>query len=143
MGLVRSIKTDPFGVMDTRLTNESYADDLLPIAFAPFHLVRAVQEPSGKIQEADAKRGDGDHELRKSACRFVSDPTYPRLELNAAVDRYHLLDGLEDLFKVSINSPVFPRWSHTSSSILASAMSCSLPLPLAIFWASAIWARMD
>lgn len=94
MGLVRSIKTDPFGVMDTRLTNESYADDLLPIAFAPFHLVRAVQEPSGKIQEADAKRGDGDHELRKSACRFVSDPTYPRLELNAAVDRYHLLDGL-------------------------------------------------
>jgi hypothetical protein len=27
----------------------------------------------------------------------------------------------------------------TSSSILASAMSASLPLPLAIFWASAIW----
>ena len=28
---------------------------------------------------------------------------------------------------------------HTSSSILASAMSCSLPLPPAIFCASAIW----
>ena len=28
--------------------------------------------------------------------------------------------------------------SPTSSSILASAMSCSLPLPLAIFWASLI-----
>jgi hypothetical protein len=27
----------------------------------------------------------------------------------------------------------------TSSSILASAMSASLPLPLAIFWASVIW----
>ena len=29
--------------------------------------------------------------------------------------------------------------SRTSSSIFASAMSASLPLPLAIFWASAIW----
>lgn len=31
---------------------------------------------------------------------------------------------------------------RTSSSILASAISCSLPLPPAIFWASAIWLRM-
>lgn len=30
---------------------------------------------------------------------------------------------------------------HTSISILASAMSCSLPLPLAIFWASESWLR--
>ena len=31
------------------------------------------------------------------------------------------------------------RKNHTSSSILASAMSCSLPLPPATFWAESIW----
>lgn len=40
-----------------------------------------------------------------------------------------------------LSQPIYPMHctKHTSSSILASAMSCSLPLPLAIFCASAIW----
>lgn len=53
------------------------------------------------------------------------------------------LEGLEHLYRIladrSFCSTKEAWILLTSSSILASAISCSLPLPLAIFWASAIW----
>jgi hypothetical protein len=48
------------------------------------------------------------------------------------------LEALKDLCRVSACCVAAPT-IRTSSSILASAMSASLPLPLAIFCASAIW----
>ena len=70
-------------------------------------------------------------------------------KLKSRVDmyiRYLFEDGLQALqhlfLFVSQNvRVVFGSVCLTSSSILASAISCSLPLPLAIFWASAIWER--
>ena len=48
------------------------------------------------------------------------------------------LEALKDLCHVSTSCLATPM-IRTSSSILASAMSASLPLPLAIFCASPIW----
>ncbi len=52
------------------------------------------------------------------------------------------LQGLENLLNRQSHVLAPDSFNKlTSSSILASAISCSLPLPFATFCASAIWAR--
>ncbi|KAJ5787959.1 hypothetical protein N7457_002949 [Penicillium paradoxum] len=96
----KSLKSDPLGIVDTRLMMaESPEDRLFSPFFSPFTAFDGtVDKQPGRQIEADAssKRAHRILELRESFRGFDSNRKCPRLELDVAVDKYHTLDGLAE-----------------------------------------------
>jgi hypothetical protein len=108
MKTARSLKSDPFGVMDTRLMmNDSSADDFLSLHFPAF--ARSDGLARNPVEaETSPKRGYRILGPRESFSGFEFGRKCPRLELDATVDKYHLLDGL--------NEPLDPQNTPASNS---------------------------
>jgi hypothetical protein len=107
MNPTKSIKTDPFGVIDTRIAmNDSSADGFFP---PPFPAFARDDDFARDLMEAETspKRQNRTLVLCESFQGFDSGRKCPRLELDAAVDTYHLLDGL--------NHPLDPQNTQASS----------------------------
>ncbi|KAJ5115442.1 hypothetical protein NUU61_001201 [Penicillium alfredii] len=118
---MRSMKSGPLGIIDTRLTmTESTADGLLSPTFA------SVLEFDGQVQRPpDAQRPDhaiygarpmkqgfSPDEVREPFRGLGAGKRYPRLELDVAVDQYHTLDGFME--------PANPQNTPASNSEQAS-----------------------
>ena len=100
MNAARSLKSDPFGVMDTRLTTTDSADDFFSLPFPAFRRLdkpaQTAERPNRMEAETSPMRDYRILELRESFRGFNSGRKCPRLELDATVDKYHLLDGLNE-----------------------------------------------
>ncbi|KAJ5791186.1 uncharacterized protein N7518_008197 [Penicillium psychrosexuale] len=101
MAFAKSLKSDPLGMVDTRLMmTDSPMDGFFSPLFAPFTGLDGTDErqPSSRQPEAEAspKQAHGSLEFRESFRGFDSSRKCPRLELDVAVDKYHTLDGLAE-----------------------------------------------
>ncbi|CAG7917821.1 unnamed protein product [Penicillium olsonii] len=92
-----SLKTDPLGSLDTRLAmaEPSAAKSCLGPSATVFGLEGAAEEPPGSMQSGISPNRDyRTLELRESFGAFDVGQQCPRLELDAAVNKCHLLNGL-------------------------------------------------
>ncbi|KAJ5186973.1 hypothetical protein N7449_009967 [Penicillium cf. viridicatum] len=100
MAFAKSLKLDPLGIVDTRLTmTDSPTDRFFSPLVAPFTGFGGTDErqPGNQTEaEASPKQGHRILELRESFRGFGSSRKCPRLELDVAVDKYHTLDGLAE-----------------------------------------------
>ncbi|KAJ6124618.1 hypothetical protein N7471_011935 [Penicillium samsonianum] len=100
MAFAKSLKSDPLGIVDTRLTmTDSPTDGFFSPLFAPFTGLYGTDErqPGNQTEaEASPKQAHRILELRESFRGFDSSRKCPRLELDVAVDKYHTLDGLAE-----------------------------------------------
>ncbi|CAG8890146.1 unnamed protein product [Penicillium egyptiacum] len=106
MAFAKSLKSDPLGIIDTRLTmTDSPTDGFFSPLFEPFTgftpftgFDGADKRQPGSQTEAEAspKQAHRILELRESFRGFDSSRNCPRLELDVAVDKYHTLDGLAE-----------------------------------------------
>lgn len=97
MTLPKSLKTEPLGSFDTRLTMKYFGGtEFSPNRFAPVvGLDGAAEEPLDTIQMGTSpKREYRTLELREPFGGFNLGQNLPRLELDATVDKCHSLDGL-------------------------------------------------
>ncbi|KGO76239.1 hypothetical protein PITC_036650 [Penicillium italicum] len=117
MVFAKSLKSDPLGIVDTRLTMpDSPTDRFFSPLFAPFTGFDGTDErqPGGQTEaEGSPKQAHRILELRESFRGFGSSRKCPRLELDAAVDKYHTLDGLAE--------PLNPQNTPASNSERESA----------------------
>ncbi|EKV05333.1 hypothetical protein Pdw03_3090 [Penicillium digitatum] len=124
MVFAKSLKSDPLGIVDTRLTmTESHADCFFSPLFAPFTGLGGTDErqPGGQTEtEASPKQAHRILEFRESFRGFGSSRKCPRLELDVAVDKYHTLDGLAE--------PLNPQNTPASNSEQDSAEESIEPL---------------
>ncbi|CAI7595225.1 unnamed protein product [Penicillium glandicola] len=100
MAFAKSLKSDPIGIVDTRLTiADSPTDGVFSSVFAPLAGFDGTDEkqPGSKAEaEANPKQAHRTLEFCESFRGFDSSRKYPRLELDVAVDKYHILDGLAE-----------------------------------------------
>ncbi|KAJ5400164.1 hypothetical protein N7465_010653 [Penicillium sp. CMV-2018d] len=100
MAFAKSLKLDPLGIVDTRLTmTESPTDRFFSPLFAPWTGLDGTDEKQPVNQteaEASPKQAHRILELRESFGGVGSSRKCPRLELDVAVDKYHTLDGLAE-----------------------------------------------
>lgn len=100
MAFAKSLKLDPLGIVDTRLTmTDSPTDRFFSPLFAPLTGFDGTDERQPVNQtktEASPKQAHRILELRESFRGFGSNRKCPRLELDVAVDKYHTLDGLAE-----------------------------------------------
>ncbi|KAJ6180061.1 hypothetical protein N7519_010522 [Penicillium mononematosum] len=106
MAFAKSLKSDPLGTVDTRLTMTDSPTDAFfsPLfepftGFAPFTRFDGTdkRQPGSQTEaEASPKQAHRILELRESFRGFDSSRNCPRLELDVAVDKYHTLDGLAE-----------------------------------------------
>lgn len=112
MPLATSLKTDPLGAFDTRLTMDRFlASDIVPISSAPVAGLDGAAEgsPDSMRSKSSPKRDYRILELRESFGGFNVGRKCPRLELDATVDKYHLLDNL--------NEPADPQNTPIADSV--------------------------
>ncbi|KAJ9488136.1 hypothetical protein VN97_g5160 [Penicillium thymicola] len=117
MALAKSIKLDPLGVVDTRLTmTDSPTDRFFAPLFTPLTRLDGTdqRQPVNQTEaEASPKQAHRVPELRETFHSFGSSRKCPRLELDVAVDKYHTLDGLAE--------PLNPQNTPASNSERESA----------------------
>ncbi|KAF4760229.1 hypothetical protein HAV15_007650 [Penicillium sp. str.  len=117
MAFAKSLKLDPLGIVDTRLTmTDSPTDRFFSPLFAPltgFDGTDERQPPNQTEAEASPKQAHRILELSESFRGFGSSRKCPRLELDVAVDKYHTLDGLAE--------PLNPQNTPASNSERESA----------------------
>ncbi|CAG8009907.1 unnamed protein product [Penicillium salamii] len=97
MTLPKSLKTEPLGSFDTRLTMKYFGGtEFSPNRFAPVVGLdgAAEEQPDTMQMGASPKREYRTLELREPFGGFNLGQNLPRLELDAAVDKCHSLDGL-------------------------------------------------
>lgn len=109
MAFAKSLKLDPLGIVDTRLTmTDSPTDRFFSPLFAPstgFDRTDERQPVNQTEAEASPRQAHRILEIRESF--------RPRLELDVAVDKYHTLDGLAE--------PLNPQNTPASNSERESA----------------------
>lgn len=106
MAFAKSLKSDPLGTVDTRLTmtdspTDGFCSPLFEpfTGFAPFTRFDGTdkRQPGSQTEaEASPKQAHRILELRESFRGFDSSRNCSRLELDVAVDKYHTLDGLAE-----------------------------------------------
>lgn len=119
MAPTSSLKTDPLGAFDTRLTmNQCSTGDFASISSAPAAGFDGAAEwpPDRMGSESSPKPEYRILELRKSFGGFNVSQKCPRLELDAAVDRCHLLDNLSE--------PADPQNTPASNSVRECTPEC-------------------
>jgi hypothetical protein len=89
---------------------------------------RGLKAPSTRLQEG------GTH--APHLILYIPYAPHPRI---AIYTHFNAACRLSRTYRYQHVASKYSGFPLTSSSILASAISASLPLPLAIFWASAIW----
>ncbi|CAG7985200.1 unnamed protein product [Penicillium salamii] len=112
MTLPKSLKTEPLGSFDTRLTMKYFGGtEFPPNHFAPVvGLDGAAEEPPDTMQMGTSpKREYRTVELREPFGGFNVGQNFPRLGLDAAVDKCHSLDGL--------TGPSTPQNTPASNSV--------------------------
>ncbi|KGO38483.1 hypothetical protein PEX1_014930 [Penicillium expansum] len=117
MVFTKSLKSDPLGIVDTRLMmTDSPTERFISPLSAPFTGLDGTDErqPGGQTEaEASPKQAHRMLELREPFRGFGSSRKYPRIELDVAVDKYHTLDGLAE--------PLNPQNTPASNSERESA----------------------
>ncbi|KAJ5964874.1 uncharacterized protein N7479_004750 [Penicillium vulpinum] len=100
MVFVKSLKSDPLGVVDTRLRmTDPPTDGCFSPFFASFTGFDATdkRQPGSQTEaEINPKQTHRFLEPRESFRGFDSSRQCPRLELDVDVDKYHTLDGLAE-----------------------------------------------
>lgn len=124
MSLTKSIKRDPLGAMDTRLImTDPSVNDFYSTSVPFTGLLDAVAQglPDKMKAETSPRQEYRILELHNSFNGFASSQECPRLELDVAVDKYHLLDGL--------TGPLDPQNTPASNSAHESTPRSSQYIP--------------
>jgi hypothetical protein len=103
MAFVKSLKSDPLGIVDTRITMDGMKDSDMDTPFLPGFAPFTGPDESDETQpgsqteaEASTTRVHRFLDFRESFLGLSSSQKGPRLELDVAADKHHTLDGLAE-----------------------------------------------